>query len=219
VTWKRFARVLVRKSERALKSAVLDLNSEDYDSAVNRSYYAMFDLARAALLRSGITEDKLPRTHHGLIEVFRRRAVQSGLIDAQLAGELSWSESLRIKADYTALETEPQIAIEAVEKARLFVQAVERAFGLDEHSLGTNYDNDNPKPDDKVSESVTAARTEIHNVPVQSFSLEEERRQARENWLRLRQRAIASDEVIGHARDNARDVDNDNEHSLDADLD
>jgi len=34
----RFARVLVRKSQRALKSARLDLTDRDYDSAVNRSY-------------------------------------------------------------------------------------------------------------------------------------------------------------------------------------
>ena len=53
----RFARALVRKSKRALKSARLDLTDGDYDSAVNRSYYAMFDIARAAVLRAGVDED------------------------------------------------------------------------------------------------------------------------------------------------------------------
>ena len=66
----RFARALVRKSKRALKSARLDLTDGDYDSAVNRSYYAMFDIARAALLRAGVAEDKLPRTHSGVIDAF-----------------------------------------------------------------------------------------------------------------------------------------------------
>ena len=42
-----FARTLVRKSERALKIARLALNAGDNDSAVNRAYYAMFDIARA----------------------------------------------------------------------------------------------------------------------------------------------------------------------------
>jgi len=70
VTMTRFARVLVRKSQRALKSARLDLTDRDYDSAVNRSYYAMFDIARAALLRAGVAEDKLPRTHSGVIDAF-----------------------------------------------------------------------------------------------------------------------------------------------------
>jgi uncharacterized protein (UPF0332 family) len=209
VTWKRFARVLVQKSGRALKSAALDLKSEDYDSAVNRAYYAMFDLARAALLRAGVSEDKLPRTHHGLIEVFRRHVIQSGLIEPQLANELSRAESLRIKADYTAEETDPQIATDAVEKAKHFVQAVQRAYALDEPSLDSTYDNDAPKPDDKVSDAAES----------QALSPEEVRRQARENWLRLRQRAISGEREIGHERDNARDVNDGVGHSLDADLD
>jgi len=61
-----FALTLVRKSKRALKVAGLALNAGDNDSAVSRSYYAMFDIARAALLRAGVAEDKLPRTHNGL---------------------------------------------------------------------------------------------------------------------------------------------------------
>jgi len=85
VTKAPFERALVRKSEKALKVARLALNAGDNDSAVSRSYYAMFDIARAALLRAGVAEDKLPRTHSGVIEAFRRRAVESGKIDRQLA--------------------------------------------------------------------------------------------------------------------------------------
>jgi hypothetical protein len=103
---------------------------------------------------------------------------------------------------------EQKTATEVVEKAALFVQAVERAFGLNEHSLGTNYDNDNPKSGDKVSES---------NASLQAFSLEEERRQARENWVRLRQQKITGDSEIGHERD-AASATNDRGHSLDTDL-
>ena len=66
----------------------------------------MFDIARAALLRAGVTEDKLPRTHSGVIEAFHSHAVRSGQIDRQLAAQLSRTESLRIKADYTGTEIE-----------------------------------------------------------------------------------------------------------------
>src|SRR6266480_4630944 len=114
----RFARVLVRKSERALKSARLDLTDRDYDSAVNRSYYAMFDIARAALLRAGVAEDKLPRTHSGVIDAFRQHAVQSGQIDRELAADLSRTESHRIKADYTGIEIEPKIAAKLSQKPK-----------------------------------------------------------------------------------------------------
>ena len=54
-------RALVRKGHRALKVARLALNAGDNNSAVSRSYYAMFDFAQAALLHAGVPEDKLPR--------------------------------------------------------------------------------------------------------------------------------------------------------------
>lgn len=173
MTWKRFARVLIRKSQRALEIARHDLTRGDFDGAVNRSYYAMFDIARAVLLRAGITEDKLPRTHNGVIEVFHRRAVLSELLDQQLAGDLSRTQSLRIRADYTDLEVEPKTATVVVAKAVLFVREVERAFGLEQSSLATGYENNDPDHDDKVSETL--------DVGPQPMSFEEERRQAREN--------------------------------------
>jgi uncharacterized protein (UPF0332 family) len=178
VTITLFAQTLVRKSERALKSAALALRDGDCDSAVNRSYYAMFDIVRVALLRTGIAEDEMPRTHGGVSEAFWRCAVQSGQIDPDLGAELSRAESLRIKADYTGVEIDPRTAAGAVEKADLFVQTVKRVFNLDE-----------PFPDhDKVSEpDVERERPGRRGIDVRSPWLEEERRQARENWLRLRQ--------------------------------
>lgn len=59
-----FILALVRKSDRAIHVSRLALDAGDNDSAVSRSYYAMFDIARAALLRAGLAEDKLPRTHN-----------------------------------------------------------------------------------------------------------------------------------------------------------
>src|SRR5271169_1588167 len=90
----------------------------------------MFDFAQAALLRAGVTEDKLPRTHSGIIEAFRRHVVQSGQIDRELATQLSRTESLRIKADYTGTEIELSEANEVVQNAELFVQTVERVLAL-----------------------------------------------------------------------------------------
>ncbi len=55
------------------------------------------DMARATLLRTDFTEDKLPRTHGGV----SNHAIQSGRIDQELATQLSRTEALRIMADYT----------------------------------------------------------------------------------------------------------------------
>ena len=219
MTWKPFARVLVRKSQRALKVARLALNARDCDSAVNRSYYAMFDIARAALLKAGVAEDKLPRTHNGVSEAFWLQAVQSGLIDRQLAAELSRTESLRVKADYTDLEIEPKIASEVIEKAELFIQTVERVFALDESSLGSEYENQNSNHDDKVSETGGVSKIEKEDIRLQPVSLEDIRREARENWLRSRQLRIDGAKNVGHGKDTDRDVKDDHSRSLDGDLD
>ena len=78
-----FERALVRKGKRALKVARLALNAGDNDSAVSRSYYAMFDFAQAALLRVGVTEDKL--RHERIAESLKHFAAtpfsQDKLID------------------------------------------------------------------------------------------------------------------------------------------
>ena len=187
-----FERALVRKGERALKVATLALNAGDNDSAVSRSYYAMFNFAQAALLRAGVTEDKLPRTHSGVIEAFRRHAVQSGQIDRELATQLSRTESLRIKADYTGTEIELNEAKEVVQNAELFVRTVERVFRLDKPSLEKEYENPTSIDDDKVSEpAVTVTEIERNSVKPEPISLEEIRRQARENWLQLRQEMVS----------------------------
>jgi len=61
VTDHSFSVSLVRKSERAIQIARLSLDNEDPDSAVNRAYYAMFNISRAALLKAGVAEGELPR--------------------------------------------------------------------------------------------------------------------------------------------------------------
>jgi uncharacterized protein (UPF0332 family) len=180
----------------------------------------MFDFAQAALLRAGVAEDQLPRTHSGVIEAFRRHAVQSGRIDRQLATQLSRTESLRIKADYTGTEIELSEAKEVVQNAELFVQAVERVFGLDKPSLAKEYENPTSKDDDKVSEpAVETSKIEGKSVKLEPISLEDMRRQARENWLQLRQRMVSDATAAGHSKDVDRGVEEDRSHSIEDDLD
>jgi uncharacterized protein (UPF0332 family) len=208
VTKAPFERALVRKSGKALKVAKLALNAGDNDSAVSRSNYAMFDIARAALLRAGVAEDNLPRTHSGVIEAFRRHAVQSGQIDQHLATQLSRTESLRIMADYTGAEIELNEAKEVVRNAELFVQTVERVFGLDKGSLAKEYENPSSKGDDKVSEPAN----------FEPAALDEIRRQARENWLRMRQQDVGNVKAVGDCKEADRGSTEDQSHSIGDDV-
>jgi uncharacterized protein (UPF0332 family) len=84
-----FAQALVKKGERALVSAKANLREGDMDGAVNRAYYAMFNIARAALLRAGLPESELPRSHNGLIGAFGEQAVKVRGLDPDLGRALS----------------------------------------------------------------------------------------------------------------------------------
>ena len=150
----------------------------------------MFNIARAALVSAGVAENDLPRTHTGIIASFSQHAVQSGRIDPGLAAGLGRAETLRLRADYSGTEFDPRDAAETVARAEAFVVGVARVFALEDG---------NPDHEDKVSEPAAAVeRRQTSSPHLQTFSLEEERRQARENWLRLRQQKIERSRDIGH---------------------
>jgi len=183
---------------------------------VSRSYYAMFDIARAALLRAGLAEDKLPRTHNGVIEAFRSHAVRSGDIDPTLAMQFIRTESLRIKADYTGTEIEVAEATDVVEKAEVFVRAVERAFGLEENAVAREFARPGPKDNDKVSEPLTGGPPTLDaSAQFEPVSLEEIRREARENWLRMRQKNHVTAKGSDHSPPVDRSPRQDQGHSVD----
>jgi uncharacterized protein (UPF0332 family) len=212
------ARDLRLKAQRALATA-RELQERDPDASVNRSYYAMFDIARAALLSAGVREDELPRTHSGLIGSFSKHAVLSGRIDEKLFAALGRTESLRMIADYTGTPLAPKTAAETVARAEAFVGAVEKAFALKESSIASNLENDSPKPQDKISEpDLPAEQSETDYVRLKPTSLEEIRRQARENWLQLRQRNVGTAKGISDSKDAGRAAKEDQSHSIDDDL-
>jgi uncharacterized protein (UPF0332 family) len=189
-----------------MQIARLSLENEDPDSAVNRAYYAMFNISRAALLKAGVAEGELPRTHRGISEAFRQHAVLNGKIDAELASALSRAESLRLMADYTATEIDPDAATKLVEQAENYVRTVERAFDLqqsaglktiaseiqdgrsrDEQGSATGNFSDV----DQVEEARRTGREDWLKLQKQKWesgapTLEERRAKAREDWLNLR---------------------------------
>ena len=212
------ARDLRLKAERALTTA-RELQDHDPDGSVNRSYYAMFDIARAALLSAGVREDELPRTHSGLIGSFSKHAVLSGRIDQKLFAALGRAESLRLIADYTGTPLDAKTAAETVVRAEAFVSTVEKAFALNESSIANNLENDSPNPQDKISEpDLAMEQSERDYVRLKPVSLEEIRRQARENWLQLRRRNVGAAKGISDSKDAGRDAKEDQSHSLDDDL-
>lgn len=120
---------LLAKARRACASARLLLDAGDVDGATNRSYYAMFDAARAALLNSGLSDEEVGRTHRGLIGTFSRRLVQAGTVDKELGRLLNRAEEARLAADYRGDSVGIEDAQDLVAQAELFVAAMEALCG------------------------------------------------------------------------------------------
>lgn len=208
------ARDLRAKAARALASA-RELQDRDPDGSVNRSYFAMFDIARAALLSAGVPEDELPRSHSGVIGAFSKHAVQSGPIDQKLSGALGRTESLRLMADYTGTALDAKTAADTVARAEAFVGAVEKAFVLDAPTVTDQRDN-SPDQEGKISEpSHSTESSESDYARLKPVSLEDIRRQARENWKQLRQQNVGVSTGVGQSKAGERGAADEHCHALD----
>jgi uncharacterized protein (UPF0332 family) len=116
---------LMAKASRALASAKLLLDSGDVDGACNRAYYAMFDAARAALLKvNAPVPSEIARTHGGLITAFSLHVVKPGLIAVEHGRSLNKVEDLRLIADYKGDPVTLENAAWALAQAEKFLAAV-----------------------------------------------------------------------------------------------
>jgi hypothetical protein len=123
-------------------------------------------------------------------------------------------------ADYTGTSLNPKTAADTVVRADAFVATVARVFALHEPSVEERLGSEGPSHEDKVSEpATTAERAATDHAHLQPFSLEEARRQARENWLRLRQQTIKGQRGIAQERNSDRSAAEEHGHSPDPDFD
>lgn len=125
----------LRKAERALSSARLLRQDGDSEGACNRAYYAMFDAAQAALLRYRVGVNPAEtRTHSGLIGAFGKHLVKTGLVPPALGRALNQVERLRLLADYTGEDIEPDKVDWVIQQAAEFVEALREEEAMDSAS-------------------------------------------------------------------------------------
>lgn len=116
---------LMQKASRALTSAQLLYANGDYEGACNRSYYAMYDAARAAIIHSKPEQDlTASRTHNGLIAAFGLHLVKTGLVDVSLGRNLNRAQTLRQLADYTGEGVSSDDVHEVIVNADQFLQSI-----------------------------------------------------------------------------------------------
>ena len=105
---------LFKKALRSGESARKLLADEDYDGACDRSYYAMFNAARALLLLENAITLGETKSHASILRMFSETFVRPGLAPREFGRNFSTVQALRAKADYAAVGASREDAEAAV---------------------------------------------------------------------------------------------------------
>ena len=89
---------LLEKARRALEAAEANIARDDAETAINRTYYAAFHAATAALL----SVQEAPKTHAGAHQRFHLHFVASGRLSRAQGETFRHAFELRQRADYEA---------------------------------------------------------------------------------------------------------------------
>ena len=120
----------MQKAGVALSSARLLLDADDVEGCLNRSYFAAYDAARAAMLAlddvNGATHAK---THSALIASFGLRLVKPGMMTVAAGRILNRLHELRMVADYREIYIDVPTARQALVDAESFVSEVTAWLG------------------------------------------------------------------------------------------
>lgn len=108
-------------AQECLNAAKVLCEAQEYKSAANRSYYAIFHA-----MRSVLAYDEIDKKHHsGIISEFRRLYIKTGVFDVQLSEIIAALFNIRQDSDYddffviSKAEVDEQIA-----NAALFLENV-----------------------------------------------------------------------------------------------
>lgn len=111
----------LEKSKKCLASAKLLIQSEDYCSAANRSYYAIFHCIRSLLALDGVDFSK----HSGVMAYFQKNYVKSGLFEKSYSKILTEAFEIRSESDYDDYYVLSREEVEEqVKNAQFFLEGV-----------------------------------------------------------------------------------------------
>ncbi len=119
----------VSKGQKSLKAARILFEVELYDSCISRCYYAMFQMAVAAVTKLGIRPPKEGTYSHSWVQaviaqevIYRRKRMPR-----KFGGYLPLVLELRREADYKGVEMSRRRAEKALRTAIEFFEAVKGA--------------------------------------------------------------------------------------------
>jgi len=86
----------LEKAKKDLEDAQKTLELEMYDTAANRSYYAIFHSARAILALDGLDYKK----HSGVISRFQQDYIKTEIFDKNMSNIIKSAFDMRTESDY-----------------------------------------------------------------------------------------------------------------------
>lgn|GEM_PF-1625381 len=104
--------VFIERAKRAEKAFKILRDSELYEDALSRGYYAIIHLCFAILIKNNLT---IPKTHAGLIAKLWQNRKELG-IDESTIKNISRIQSLRESCDYGVIPTVTEEDLKLVEK-------------------------------------------------------------------------------------------------------
>ena len=114
-------RYRLEKAGQYLNDASATLGMGMFDTAANRSYYAIFHAVRALLALDG----KDFKKHSGVISYFQQQYIKSGVFDRSFSDVLKNAFSLRTESDYRDFYIiSREDVVSQVEDAGTFYQTV-----------------------------------------------------------------------------------------------
>ncbi len=112
----------IQQANETLHEAEILFNQSAYRGTINRAYYAMFYSVLALLATKKLGTSK----HSGVIGLFDREFVKTGLFTRDLSRSLRLAFDRRQTHDYGELiEIDEQIAQETLNDTKTFITAVE----------------------------------------------------------------------------------------------
>ncbi len=115
------SKIRLEHADECISAAKSLIESENFKSAANRAYYAIFHAMRAVL-----AFDKIDMKHHsGIIAEFRRLYIKTGFFDAELSRIISVLSDSRTDSDYDDFYiVSKEEVVEQVKSAEHFLDEV-----------------------------------------------------------------------------------------------
>jgi uncharacterized protein (UPF0332 family) len=112
------------RARQTLATGKLVMAHEDYITAVNRAYYAIFYAANALLATKGLERSK----HSGVIAAFRQHFVKTGIIEVEMSDVYGEAMDDRHDADYELEYLSYETAGQNLNHAERFIKRVEEVL-------------------------------------------------------------------------------------------